>query len=116
MVRGAEPLGFVASRKVAAASSSFHWNVRVALLPEARGQGFGSEAQRPLVRYLFAHTTVVRIEADTEAENVAEQRASENAGFTREGILRSIAFRDGRWRDGVRYVADSGYSVLREDA
>ncbi|MDT0468458.1 GNAT family N-acetyltransferase [Streptomyces gibsoniae] len=52
------------------------------------------------MRHLFAHTTLVRIKADTEAENFAEQRALEKAGFTREGILCSIAFRDGRWRDG----------------
>ncbi|MFF3518179.1 GNAT family N-acetyltransferase [Streptomyces sp. NPDC002573] len=115
MVRGAEPSGFVASRKVAAASSSFHWNVRVALLPEARGQGFGSEAQRPLVRYLFAHTTVVRIEADTEAENVAEQRASENrvhpGGHPAQHRVprRTVA--------GRRAVCRrQRYSVLREDA
>ncbi|MGI3201592.1 GNAT family N-acetyltransferase [Streptomyces sp. GLT-R25] len=69
----------------------------------------GTRAQRLLVEYLFAHTQVVRIEADTEVENIAEQRALEKAGFTREGVLRSVGFRDGRWRDGVRY------SVLRDD-
>ena len=79
----------------------------ITLLPGARGQGVGTEAQRQLVRYLFAHTLVMRIEADTEAENIAEQRALEKAGFTREGVLRSVAYRDGQWRDGVRY------SILR---
>lgn len=69
----------------------------------------GTEAQRQLVRYLFAHTTVVRIEADTDSENIAEQRALEKVGFTREGVLRSVVFRDGRWRDGVRY------SILRDE-
>ncbi|WP_231976393.1 GNAT family N-acetyltransferase [Streptomyces sp. 3214.6] len=43
-------------------------------------------------------------------ENLAEQRALEKVGFTREGVLRSVVFRDGRWRDGV------SYSVLRDDA
>jgi RimJ/RimL family protein N-acetyltransferase len=42
-------------------------------------------------------------------DNVAEQRALDKAGFTKEGVLRGIAFRDGRWRDGLRY------SVLRDD-
>lgn len=69
----------------------------------------GTRAQRLLVEYLFAHTQVVRIEADTEVENIAEQRALEKTGFTREGVLRSAGFRDGRWRDAVRY------SVLRDD-
>jgi RimJ/RimL family protein N-acetyltransferase len=41
--------------------------------------------------------------------NVAEQRALEKAGFTREGIVRGAAFQGGRWRDGVVY------SVLRSE-
>ena len=56
-----------------------------------------------------AHTTAHRIEADTEAENVAEQRALEKAGFTREGVMRGVFWRDGAWRDGVIY------SLLRTD-
>jgi RimJ/RimL family protein N-acetyltransferase len=52
----------------------------------------------------------VRIEAHTDVENFAEQRALEKAGFTREGVLRSVVFRDGRWRDAL------SYSVLRDDA
>jgi RimJ/RimL family protein N-acetyltransferase len=79
------------------------------LLPDGRGRGVGTQAQRLLVRYLFAHTPVVRLEADTETENIAEQRALEKSGFTREGVLRSAVFRDGQWRDVVRY------SVLRDE-
>jgi RimJ/RimL family protein N-acetyltransferase len=106
---GGEPLGFVAWRKVVVTASTHCWNIGAQLLPEARGRGIGTQAQLHLVRYLFAHTPVMRIEADTEAENIAEQRALEKAGFTREGVVRGIVFRDGRWRDGV------AYSVLRGD-
>ena len=42
-------------------------------------------------------------------ENLAEQRALEKAGFTREGILRGTTFRQGRWHDMVIY------SVLRDE-
>lgn len=104
-----ERAGFVAWRKVVVSASTHCWNIGAQLLPGARGRGIGSRAQLQLVRHLFAHTAVMRIEADTEAENVAEQRALEKAGFTREGVLRGIVFRDGRWRDGV------AYSVLRDD-
>lgn len=103
VVRGTERVGFVAWRKVSPAPTTYYWNMGIALLPEARGKGVGTEAQRQLVRYLLAHSPVMRIEADTESDNLAEQRALEKAGFTREGVLRSVAFRDGRWRDGVRY-------------
>jgi len=43
--------------------------------------------------YLFEHTPVQRIEAATHAENVAEQRSLEKAGFHAEGVLRSCDFR-----------------------
>jgi RimJ/RimL family protein N-acetyltransferase len=61
------------------------------------------------VRYLFSHTQVNRIEAGTEVTNLAEQRALEKAGFTREGVIRGAAFQGGRWHDAVLY------SVLRDE-
>ena len=85
------------------------FNVGIALLPEHRGRGHGAEAQRQLAAYLFAHTRVERLEASTDVDNSAEQRALEKAGFTREGILRSAQFRDGSFHDLVLY------SCLRGD-
>lgn len=79
------------------------WNIGIGVLPEWRGCGIGGEAQRQLADYLLTHTPKVRIEATTALENVAEQRALERAGFTREGTLRRIAFSRGSWRDCVLY-------------
>lgn len=59
--------------------------------------------------YLFRFTTAHRLEAGTDAENIAEQKALERIGFTREGVLRQVAFRDGAWRDHVLY------GLLRDD-
>lgn len=109
VVSGTDRCGFVAWRRAVTTRNSSCWNMGAQLLPESRGRGIGTRAQRLLTRYLFAHTPVVRIEADTETGNLAEQRALEKSGFTREGVLRSVLFRDGEWRDVVRY------SVLRDD-
>jgi RimJ/RimL family protein N-acetyltransferase len=109
IVDGRDRLGFVNWRRKSGTPSGFRWEIGIALLPEARGHGHGTRAQRMLVDYLFAHTPVHRIEAATEVGNVAEQRALEKAGFTREGVLRGVGWRDGAWRDGVLY------SVLRTD-
>ncbi|MFG1805497.1 GNAT family N-acetyltransferase [Streptomyces sp. NPDC049040] len=103
VVDGTGLLGLVSWRKIETAGASHFWNIGIILFPEARGRGVGTEAQRLLVRYLFAHTPVMRIEADTEVDNIAEQRSLEKAGFTREGVLRSVVFRDGAWRDGIIY-------------
>ena len=109
VVRGRETLGITNWRRKSATPTAYHWEIGIALLPEARGHGYGTQAHRLLVRYLFAHTPVHRIEAATEAGNLAEQRALEKAGFTREGVLRGVGWRDGAWRDGV------WFSVLRTD-
>ncbi len=80
-----------------------------AVLPEHRGQGHGTEAQRQLVDYLFSVLPIHRLEAATEVDNIAEQRALERVGFSREGVRRAGRFRNGSWRDGVLY------GMLRDD-
>ncbi|MEU4220421.1 GNAT family protein [Actinoplanes sp. NPDC026623] len=76
-------------------------SIGIALLPEWRGKGVGTRAQQLLCRYLFTHTTVHRLEAGTQPENEAEQRALRRIGFRQEGVLRGAEFRDGGWRDIV---------------
>jgi RimJ/RimL family protein N-acetyltransferase len=79
------------------------------LAAAARGRGAGTEAQRQLVELFFLHTTVNRVEAHTDAENLAEQRALEKAGFRQEGLVRGAQWREGAFRDGYLYA------ILRDD-
>jgi RimJ/RimL family protein N-acetyltransferase len=85
------------------------WNIGIWLQESARGQGLGSAAQSALVSYLFDTTPMHRIEASTDVDNVAEQRALETIGFTKEGVRRGAGFRAGRYRDVMLY------SILRTD-
>ena len=78
-------------------------NIGISLFVEYRGRGFGSTAQRLLAEYLFSTQLVERLEATTDVDNRAEQRALEKAGFSREGVLRRAQFRNGEWRDVVLY-------------
>lgn len=109
VARAGQRLGLVNWRKQPVTKAAYCWEIGIILLPEARGHGHGTRAQRLLVRYLFAHTTAHRIWAGTEVDNIAEQKSLEKAGFTREGIARGAGWRDGAWRDGVIY------SILRTD-
>jgi RimJ/RimL family protein N-acetyltransferase len=79
------------------------------LTPSARGQGIGRLAQRQLAELFFRHTATNRVEAHTDVENVAEQRALEAAGFQREGLTRGAQWRDGAYRDGYLYA------IIRQD-
>jgi [ribosomal protein S5]-alanine N-acetyltransferase len=79
------------------------YEIGLALLPEHRSRGIGTAAQRLLVDYLFKFTIAHRLEAQADAENVAEQKALERIGFRQEGLLRGVRFRHGIWRDMVIY-------------
>lgn len=102
-------------------SLSWHWvqwgpNVEsrnpmigIWLRRDARGAGAGTAAQRALVDRFFGETGVHRIEAHTDVANVAEQRALEKAGFTREGTTRAAQWRRGAFHDGYLF------SILRSE-
>lgn len=83
--------------------------IGVWLMAEHRGRGHGSEAQRQLVDLFFRHTPVNRVEAHTDVDNIAEQRALEKVGMTREGTTRGAQWRNGAFRDG------HAYAVLRAE-
>jgi RimJ/RimL family protein N-acetyltransferase len=96
-------IGFVSWHKIRHGPTSYVHEFGITVWPEHRGKGHGTAAQLLLARYLFAHDPVNRIQAYTELDNIAEQRALEKAGFTREAVLRGCYFRDGAWRDEVLY-------------
>jgi RimJ/RimL family protein N-acetyltransferase len=89
--------------------TSWCWEIAVHVFPDHRGIGIGTRAQRLLAGYLFAHTRGRRLQAITDCENLPEQRALERVGFQREGRLRDLQWREGRWHDQILY------SLLRRD-
>lgn len=80
------------------------WNIGITIVPQQRGRGHGTAAQRMLADHLFATTDANRVEASTDTRNLAEQRALERAGFRREGVLRGAQYRAGAWHDLVLYA------------
>jgi len=61
--------------------SGVTYEIGVGVLPEHRGQGVGTVAQRLLVDYLFGRTTANRIEALTNGGNLGEQKAPRTPGI-----------------------------------
>lgn len=80
------------------------FEIGILLFPDHRGKGLGAAAQRLLADYLFSTTLTNRLQALTDVENIAEQRALERAGFVREGVMRGAAFVGGRWRDAALHA------------
>jgi RimJ/RimL family protein N-acetyltransferase len=79
------------------------------LIPSERGKGYGTEAVKIMVDYLFLSKDIVRVQAHADVRNVASQKVLEKAGFRREGIIRKFKFIRGEWRDAYLY------SILREE-
>jgi RimJ/RimL family protein N-acetyltransferase len=88
---------------------SSYQDLGYALVPSEREKGYCSEAVMLIVDYLFLSKGLVRIQAVTDARNVASQKILERAGFKKEGTMREEEFTRGEWRDR------SLYSILREE-
>jgi RimJ/RimL family protein N-acetyltransferase len=79
------------------------------LVPSERGKGYGTEALKIIVDYLFLSRSTMRIQVQTDPRNLASQRILEKAGFVKEGTLRKNFFMRGELRDCLLY------SILREE-
>jgi RimJ/RimL family protein N-acetyltransferase len=70
--------------------------------PVARGRGVASAALQALTEWGFARG-LERLELRINAGNEASLRVAERCGYTREGMLRSVHFKDGIRTDVVVY-------------
>ncbi len=77
--------------------------------PDHRGQGYATQAARMLIDRIFGAERVQRVQAHSRVSNVGSQRVLEQAGMTREGTLRSLAYLAGQYED-VHF-----YSILRPE-
>ena len=64
------------------------------LYPRARGRGIATRVARSLAEYAFTQG-IQRVAAYVEVGNVPSERVLERAGFTREGIIRSLPKSEG---------------------
>jgi len=67
-------------------------SIGIDVVPEYRGQGIGTQAQRLLARLLHDRG-ITRVQASTDVTNIPEQRALAKAGFTFEGVMRGAQVR-----------------------
>lgn len=70
-----------------------------------RRAGLGTKALSAITEYLFDNYPVVRVEADTDVENEAAQKALERAGYEREGRMRKYRYHHGAYHDSYLYAA-----------
>jgi ribosomal-protein-alanine N-acetyltransferase len=67
------------------------------------GRGLVAEAARAVIRYVFTEYAVERLQARVIVGNDASERVLAKLGFAREGALRSLVLRRGRYWDVAMY-------------
>ncbi|MGI5274347.1 GNAT family N-acetyltransferase [Nonomuraea sp. CA-218870] len=78
--------------------------------PLHRGRGLATEALRGLVAYVFAETTLRRVDLTANLDNLPSLSVARKAGFTWEGVLRAAVLED----DGPHDLVIFG--LLRDDS
>lgn len=72
------------------------------LFAEGRGRGIATRVARALAMHSF-HVGLLRVEAVVRPENTPSIRVLERAGFTREGLMRSLLPHAGGRADALLY-------------
>jgi RimJ/RimL family protein N-acetyltransferase len=67
--------------------------------PAARGRGVASRAVGLLTRWGLGELGLHRVELRIDPANAASSRVAERNGYRLEGVLRSVAFKEGRRSD-----------------
>lgn len=65
------------------------------------GKGFGTDAIKAFIKFLFSALDINRIELDTFDDNIRAIKAYQKCGFKIEGVLREAKFIDGRFHDKI---------------
>ncbi len=73
------------------------FEIGYALVPNERSKGYGTEAIKIIVDYLFLSRETGRVQAQTDVRNMASLRVLEKAGFKKEGIVRNLGFVRGEY-------------------
>jgi RimJ/RimL family protein N-acetyltransferase len=72
--------------------------------PDARGQGYATEAARAIARVAFEELGVHRVWAQLEPENTGSARICERLGMRREALFEQGSWFKGRWSDLAVYA------------
>ncbi|MBE2271377.1 MAG: GNAT family N-acetyltransferase [Anaerolinea sp.] len=64
-----------------------------------RGKGYGTDAVRVMLKYCFWEMNMNRVGLEVMLYNDAARRSYEKVGFTAEGTLRQLVYRDGVYYD-----------------
>ncbi len=99
---GSRPIGMIAYNRIDAPNRSTEIDIVIGD-PAYRDRGYGTDAIRAFLAFLFDTVGLHRVWLGTYHHNARARRAYEKCGFVREGVMRQSDWVDGRWVDSVIY-------------
>ena len=76
---------------------------------EGRGNGYGTDALKAVVRYAFDEMRLNCVYAEVLSYNIPSQKLFEKCKFQKDGLLRARVYKNGEYVDVV------SYSILKKD-
>lgn len=96
-----------------ASAAHRQWEIGYVVLPDAWGEGIGTEAALMMTRLAFA-SGAHRVSGRIDARNEGSARVLERIGMRREAHLRENEFVKGEWVDEVIYaITEDEWKALR---
>lgn len=87
---------------------NFQWSeIGYWLLNQYWGNGYGSELIKAGIDIAFKELGFHRVEAQINLDNIASQRAAENAGMELECIRKGFIYEFGEWTDNMVYMINT---------
>ena len=71
------------------------------VIPEKRGQGWGTKIYHALLRFCFAEWNMNRVGLWVLEDNEIAIRLYKGVGFREDGLIRQAVYRDGRYKDYI---------------
>ena len=96
------PIGMINYNRVDTTSRSTDIDIIVGE-PGYRDRGYGTDALRTFLSFLFDTVGLHRVWLGTYDNNARARRVYEKLGFVQEGVMRQADWVDGRWVDSVIY-------------
>jgi RimJ/RimL family protein N-acetyltransferase len=78
--------------------------IGITIAKEHQRKGYGQEATKSVIGYLFKELNKHRIIASVEPRNIASIALLESVGMRKEGYFKKSIFIDNKWEDDVVYA------------
>jgi ribosomal-protein-alanine N-acetyltransferase len=73
------------------------------LFPEFWGFGYATEIANTLIEFSFKQLKLHKVDASCNYNNYKSERIMKKVGMVKEGELRKVRFKEGRWDNELRY-------------